>query len=53
MRTGKGEAEPARLRVGQPPVQPSDTRLERASGDGAQDCGLQRGEQRLEAEWSS
>lgn len=47
MRTGKGEAEPARLKGGQPPVQPSDTRLGRASGTGAQDCGLQRGEQRL------
>ena len=32
-------------------MQPSDTRLERASVAGAQDCGLQRGEQHLEAEW--
>lgn len=53
MRNGKGEAEPARLRGGWPPAQPSDTRLETVSGVTAQDCGLHRGEQHLEAEWRS
>lgn len=47
MRNGKGEAEPATLRGGQPPAQPSDTRLGRASGVEAQDSGLQSGEQSL------
>lgn len=53
MRNGKGEAEPARLRGGWPPAQPSDARLEIVSGARAQDCGLHRGEQHLEAEWRS
>lgn len=48
MRKGKGEAEPATLRGGQPPAQPSDTRLGSASGAGAQDSGLQSAEQSLQ-----
>lgn len=47
VRNGKGEAEPATLRGGQPPAHPSDTRLGRASGVEAQDSGLQSGEQCL------
>lgn len=53
MRNGKGEAEPAMLIGGQPPAQPSDTRLGRASGVEAQDSGLQSGEQSLRGEYDA